>query len=126
MQEERKEWPVNAKGLTFDPVQERITIFRTTIEAIGTPEYYRFLFNPTRKKFAIQACAINDEGAEKMPKLRDGDCCYVRSALLVRYVFDTCSWNRELTHRVEGVLRPEQKLVEYDLTRSWELRWAEV
>ena len=113
-------------GLTFDPFKGRIMIHRNTIEALNTPEYFRFLFNPKRKRFAVQACLMGEEGAEKLPALREGNCCYVNSLSLVKYVFRTCNWDLEYTHRVEGILYREQKLVEFDLSHSWELRWEEV
>ena len=123
MREEQREWPTNAKGLTFDPLKGRIMLFKSTIETLGTPEYFRFLFNPAKRKFAVQACSIKDEGADRMPKLREGDCCYISCNALVQYVFSTCKWDSDFTHRVEGVFHSEENLVEFDLTHSWELRW---
>ena len=123
MGEEQREWSANAKGLTFDPSKGRIMLYRSTIEALGTPEYFRFLFNPKKKKFAVQVCGIKDEGAERMPKLRGGDCCYICSNALVQYVFVTCKWDSNYTHRVEGIMHSEENLIEFDLTNSWELRW---
>ena len=58
MGEEQKEWSANAKGLTFDPSKGRIMLYRNTIEALGTLEYFRFLFNPDKRKFAIQVFQI--------------------------------------------------------------------
>lgn len=126
MDNNQKEWPSNAKGLTFDPFKGRIMLYKSTVEALGTPEYFRFLFNPTKKKFAIQVCGFKDEGAERMPSLNEGDNCYICCNALVRYVFQACKWDSKYTHRVEGVLYPEERLIDFDLTRFWEIRWEEI
>ena len=113
-------------GLTFDPFKGRIMIHRNTIEALNTPEFFRFLFNPEKRRFAVQSCLMSEEGAERLPILCEGTCCYISSLSLVKYVFHTCAWDWRYTHRVDGILHREQKLVEFDLTQSRELRWEEV
>ena len=126
MDNSQREWPVKAKGLTFDPFKGRIMLYKSTVEALGSPEYIRFLFNPLKKRFAVQVCSIKDDGAERMPKLGEGDNCYICCVALVRYVFNACNWNSKYTHRVEGVPYPDEKLIDYDLTQFWKVRWEEI
>ena len=119
-------WPADAKGITFEPCKWRILIHKSTIEALGTPEYVRFLFNAEKRRFAVQACGMHDDGAEKLPKLQTGDGGYVYCMFLVQYVFKTCEWNPEYTHRAAGILYSRERLVDFDLNHFWELRWEEV
>ena len=44
--EEYKNWDLTAPGISFSARTGRITIFKTTIEALGHPEYFHFRFSP--------------------------------------------------------------------------------
>ena len=48
----------NSPGISFDLKNGRIFVYKTTAEAIGTPEYARFMFSPEDRVFGIQACGI--------------------------------------------------------------------
>lgn len=58
-----KTWQQNMLGITFRYADGRITVFRSALESIGRPEFYHFLYNPTKQMFAIQACGMDAEGA---------------------------------------------------------------
>lgn len=47
-------------GLTFNVEDGRITIFRSTLEALGWPTHYRFLYNREAKQVAVQNCTAED------------------------------------------------------------------
>lgn len=57
-----KTWQQNMLGITFRYADGRITVFRSALESIGRPEFYHFLYNPTKQMFAIQACGMDAEG----------------------------------------------------------------
>ena len=63
-----KTWQQNMLGITFRYADGRITVFRSALESIGRPEFYHFLYNPTKQMFAIQACGMDAEGANRVPK----------------------------------------------------------
>lgn len=107
--------------VTFDPFQDRINVHRGTAEALGWPEYCRFLFHPKKKRFAVQACGVMDKGAERMPQSLDGINRYVNSAWLVRFIFSACGWKTDRTRRVSGVLHSRHRLVEFDLNDAMEI-----
>ena len=45
----------------------RINIFKSTLVAMGYPEYFRFRFSPEDMFFGIEPCGIDDEGAKRLP-----------------------------------------------------------
>ena len=57
-----KTWQQNMLGITFRYADGRITVFRSALESIGRPEFYHFLYNPTKQMFAIQACGMDAGG----------------------------------------------------------------
>ena len=115
----------NAKmlGLTIDPIKGRIMISRNTLEVLDYPEYFRFMLNEKKKRLAIQTCLMSDPGAEKLPEIENGDCCYVHSSDLVRYIYKICRWNPIYSNRVNGIYYKKIKTVEYDLNDSFELHF---
>ena len=112
-----------ALGLTIDPVKGRIMISRSTLEVLDYPEYFRFMLNENKKRLAIQPCLMSDPGAEKLPEIENGDCCYVHSSDLVRYVYKICKWNPIYSNRVNGIHYSKIKTVEYDLNDACELHF---
>ncbi len=61
-------WNQRMLGLTFNVEDGRITIFRSTLEALGWPTHYRFLYNREAKQVAVQNCTAEDAGVHKTPK----------------------------------------------------------
>ena len=41
-------------GMTLNVDEGRITIFRSTLETLGWPSHYRFLYNPQMNQIAVQ------------------------------------------------------------------------
>ena len=56
-------WDYTTPGISFSINSGRITIFKTTLEAMGYPEYYHFLFSPEDMLFGIEPCNIDDGGS---------------------------------------------------------------
>ena len=112
-----------ALWLTIDPVKGRIMISRSTLEVLDYPEYFRFMLNENKKRLAIQPCLMSDPGAEKLPEIENGDCCYVHSSDLVRYIYKICRWNPIYSNRVNGIYYLKIKTVEYDLNDACELHF---
>ena len=92
-----------------------------TLTALGKPEYYRFMFNTAEKRFAVQACRIDDDGAKHMPELKSSEHCDIKSKELVRFIYRTCGWNKKLSYRIAGAWVPDQRLVTFDLARALEI-----
>ena len=109
-------WEAEELGITFNLSQGRITIFKKTLEAIRFPEYYHFLFDPEEKRFAIQACSMDDEGAHRLSvDMNTKFRCEVKSMSLVRFVYQTCGWKGKRSYRIQGRAEPEKQLVRFDL-----------
>ena len=102
-------------GMTFNAVDGRITIFRSTLEALGWPTHYRFLYNREAKQVAVQNCTAEDAGAHKTPKLTVSNSCEIKCVALVRMIYRDMRWNRNNTYRLEGKSIPRQQLVSFDL-----------
>ena len=113
-----KTWQQTMLGITFRYADGRITVFRSALDSIGRPEFYHFLYNPTKQMFAIQACGMDAEGANRVPKKNRDDRYEIKSKNLVRLIYQTCGWDRTRSYRLPGVEYPGQKLVNYDLCRA--------
>lgn len=78
-------WNQRMLGLTFNVEDGRITIFSSTLEALGWPTHYRFLYNREAKQVAVQNCSAEDAGAHKTPKLTVSNNCEIKCvAMLAR------------------------------------------
>lgn len=114
-------WDLEQPGITFSAKYGRILIFKRTLDLLGFPECYRFLFSPEDRLFAVQACRISDEGAHNLPpESVEGDY-RVRSMDLVQFVYRVCGWNDKVSYRAAGVIVPEEKAVQFDLSSALEL-----
>ena len=82
--ETHKYWDIKQPGISFNLGSGRIALYRATLEIMGYPEFYRFLFNPGKKMLAIQRCGIDDPGAHKLPRIIKRETCDVSSKDLVR------------------------------------------
>lgn len=111
-------WQQNMLGLTFRYADGRISVFKSALEAIGRPEFYHFLYNPIKQMFAIQACGIDEEGANRLPKHSTDDRYEIKSKGLVRLIYQSCGWDRTRSYRLPGVEYPQHRLVNYDLSRA--------
>ena len=47
-------WDFSIPGISFNLDSGRITIFKTTLKAIGYPEFFHFLFSPEDRVFGIE------------------------------------------------------------------------
>ena len=97
-------WNQRMLGLTFNVEDGRITIFRSTLEALDWPTHYRFLYNREAKQVAV-----------KTPKLTVSNSCEIKCVALVRMIYRDMRWNRNNTYRLEGKNVPRQQLVSFDL-----------
>lgn len=113
-----KTWQQNMLGITFRYADGRITVFRSALESIGRPEFYHFLYNSTKQMFAIQACGMDAEGANRVPKKNQDDRYEIKSKNLVWLLYQSCGWDRTRSYRLPGVEYPQQRLVNYDLCRA--------
>ena len=75
-------------------------------------------YNPTKQMFAIQACGMDAEGANRVPKKNQDDRYEIKSKNLVRLIYQSCGWDRTRSYRLPGVEYPQQRLVNYDLCRA--------
>ena len=89
-------------GLTFNAVDGRITIFRSTLEELGWPTHYRFLYNRKAKQVAVQNCAAEDTGSHKTPKLNARNSCEIKCMAFVRMIYRDMRWDRDDTYRLGG------------------------
>lgn len=61
-----------------------------------------FIDNPTKQMFAIQACGMDAEGANRVPKKNQDDRYEIKSKDLVRLIYQSCGWDRTRSYPVAG------------------------
>ena len=120
-------WNLTVPGISFNIDSGRITIFKTTLKAIGYPEYFHFLFSPEDRVFGIEPCKIDDGGAYRLPDELPRDHHDLKSKDLVRFVYQTCGWKKKVTYRIPGEqITPDSSMVFFDLDRALEVHEGRV
>ena len=114
-------WDFSMPGITFSEKYGRITVFKKTMELIGFPEYYRFLFNQDAGFFAIQACRIDDDGAQRISDVWDEDAVEIKSMDLVRYIYRCSRWSPKRSYRIAGEVYRDERIVKFTLSEAMEL-----
>ena len=114
-------WDAQTPGISFSERRGRIIVFKKTLEKLGFPAYFRFLFDPEHKSFVVECCEMDNEGAHKLSKSSKNEYCEIKSLSLVRLVARSCGWNEKISYRVPGVVVPEFNLVQFDLTKALEI-----
>jgi hypothetical protein len=93
--EEYVNWDSTSPGISFNAESGRINIFKTTLVAMGYPEYFRFRFSPEDMFFGIEPCGIDDEGAKRLPDEITREHYDIKSIKLVRFIYKKCSWEKK-------------------------------
>ena len=119
-------WDYSMPGISFCLKSGRVTIFKTTLEVIGYPEFYRFLYNPDTKMMAIEPCAMNAPGAYALVNVKKEETYDVSSMSFVRIMYHENGWNEEISYRIAGVAYPQDRAVEFDLTKALEIHEGRV
>lgn len=120
-------WDFTVPGISFNIDSGRITIFKTTLKAIGFPEFFHFLFSPEDRVFGIEPCKIDDGGAYRLPEQIKYDHHDLKSKDLVRFVYQTCGWKKKITYRIPGEqIEADSHMVFFDLDRALEVHEGRV
>lgn len=115
-------WASASPGISFNIETGRITIFKTTLVAMGYPEFFRFRFSPEDMFFGIEPCGIDDDGAKRLPDEITREHYDIKSIHLVRFVYKCCGWEKRLTYRVPGEkFAPDSRLVVFDMRQAYEI-----
>ena len=120
-------WDYSSPGISLNIVSGRITIFKSTLTALGYPEFLRFRFSPEDRIFGLEPCDIDDAGAVHLPVNITQEYYEIRCMDLVRFVYRICGWQKRLTYRIAGKLySPETRLVYFDLRSAYEIHKGRV
>ena len=114
-------WDLEQPGISFSAKYGRISILKRTLEMLGYPEYYRFLFSPEDRLFAVQVCKISDEGAHRLPVETIEENYEIKSMDLVQFIFDVCGWNKKVSYRAAGMEIAEENTIQFDLSTALEI-----
>ena len=99
----QKAWHPDVRYITFSFADGRITVFKSALEDLHWPAFYRFLYNSAEKRFAIQACKEEAPGSHRSPRLKLGDSCEIKSKALVLLLYRDGHWEMAHSYRVPGV-----------------------
>lgn len=116
--QEQKMWHASVLGMTLNVDEGRITIFRSTLEALGWPSHYRFLYNPQMNQIAVQVCSAADAGAHRVGKLNEFSSCEIKCVAFVRMVYKNAKWDKRRSYRMIGNPFPEQRLVSFQIQEA--------
>lgn len=116
MQEKEQKWYSGMLGVTFNAEEGRITIFRSTLEALGWPTHYRFLYNRKMGQIAVQACKAEDAGAHRVTRLNETNSYEIKCVAFSRMIYRDAHWNMKRSYRLVGRSFSEQKLVSFPVS----------
>ncbi len=120
-------WDYSTPGISFNIDSGRITIFKSTLMAMGYPEFFHFRLSPENLVLGIEPCGIDDGGAKRLPETLKRDHYDIKSKGLVRFVFQSCGWTKKLTYRVPGMREaPDGHTVYFDLRQALEVHEGRV
>ena len=120
------DWDYSMPGISFCLKSGRVTIFKTTLEVIGYPEFYRFLYNPDTKMMAIEPCAMNAPGAYALVNVKKEETYDVSSIDFVRMMYRENGWKKQISYRIAGIAYPQDRAVEFDLRKALEIHEGRV
>lgn len=106
----------NQPMILIDTAKYRIRIHRTTLAAIGQPEFILLIVNPEEKTIGVMPGRMNDPGAHrvKTPSVKAKNCYELYSAGLTRQLRRVCpEWTPGGRYRLEGSLVPGESLVRF-------------
>lgn len=102
--------------ILIDPSKNRIRIHRTTLTAIGQPEFILLIVNPAEKTIGVMPGRMTDPGAHRVntPSVKNKNCYELYSAGLTRELFQVCpEWKSGGRYRMEGTPVPGEQLVRF-------------
>lgn len=110
---------INITGVSLCKKVGRIRIFHSTIKRLGEPKYIRFLFNPEKQLFAVQASDWKDSECFYVPKCSENDWNFVINSIpMLRIIWKVCKWDEEKSYRISGTYHAECNLVVFDLKQA--------
>lgn len=106
--------------ITFDCRRGIVRIHRATLEALGLPEFYRFLFHAEKKRFAIEGCTMDDVGYHIFRGLKENDNhSYTQNSLaMIDSIYQLCQWDKEQVYRVPGISLFGGKVICFELSEA--------
>ena len=119
--DEYQNWDSSNPGISFNLTWGRLTIFKTTLQELGHPEYIHFMCDTERKKFAIEACGLDDPGGHLLLERKGREYCEVKCRELMRFIYRSCGWKEKVSYRVVGEMNPEKERMEFDLSKAFEI-----
>lgn len=113
--QEQKIWHSGVLGMSFSAEEGRILIFRKTLDALGKPSHYRFLYNASTHEIAVQACKPDEAGSHRVGKLDETNSCEIKCIAFVRMIYQDARWSFRRSYRLTGKSFADQKLVSFSI-----------
>ena len=98
-----------------------LRIHRSTLDALGNPDYFEILVSPKKGRIAIRAQKTRTPTAQKvsLQSLTLQRSIQLYSTVLTRELLSiNPAWENEQIYRMEGALVDSEKLVIFDSLRS--------
>lgn len=114
-------WFEHVLGITFSYIDGRITIFKSTMNILNNPDFYRFLYNKTNNYLALQSCLFEDVGSHKTPIIKEQDSFEIKSKDLVTLIYKDGKWDTNYSYRISGNYIAKYNLVSFNLKEGKKL-----
>ena len=98
-------------ALSIDFKHDRIRIHKSTLRAMGRPDYVQLLINPEERMLAVMRADRSDLSAHRLhwPRLASGQCFELHSKPFLKALFGLRGdWQDNRTYRIYGECLPDK------------------
>lgn len=114
---------LNTPMIVIDSKNNRIRIYRNTLQLLGNPEYIQLLVNPKRLTLAIlPGREIRTANAVRWDRIAANQSYELYSKVLIRQLGSICpNWKTNGKYRLYGACAPNGLLIQFDMSSAEEV-----
>lgn len=114
---------LNTPMIVIDSKNNRIRIYRNTLQLLGNPEYIQLLVNPKRLTLAIlPGREIRTANAVRWDRIATNQSYELYSKVLIRQLGSICpNWKTNGKYRLYGACAPNGLLIQFDMSSAEEV-----
>lgn len=108
----------NIPKVVIDILKYRIRIHRTTLKALGNPEFIILLVKPSDKSLLIKPTNVDDKTGHRLnyDSMKKGHSCEIYSQSLIKTILQLFSdWEKGEKYIIDGTIVKSRNLVHFDM-----------
>ena len=103
-------------SILIDMRKHRIRIHKTTLQAIGSPDFVMLIVNPKKHTLGIQSSMLDDKLALRIRKNTIRKDCELYSKPLMAALHELCpDWDDRESYRMEGKIIADEGMAVFSM-----------